>query len=332
MAVAPDGLCDNLLGNAKAAVAAALEIYNKPTFSYRDECVSMLLLNAWELTLKALLVQNEQSIFLPNEPKKTISWRKALEFTQHHFPDSVPYMPVSQNLRLLGTYRNQVSHFYLQEELRVVLYALFQTSIKNLRDLIEGAFGIRLEDEFNWSLLPIGIRPPVDAVAYLTSASQATTTAQVRGFIDEIMKATKNIRQADEDTGRLLTVFNVKLESVRKIGDADVVVGITKEPESSSTAFVRSIDPNKTHPLRQKEIVEKIGCVGERKFTSYDFQAIVRKYGIKDKPQYCWKAEVGMLVLYSLEIVTFIRGLSIRKIDAARLEYRTFLRSKSVEQ
>jgi len=54
-----------LLGNAKAAMMAAIEIYNKPAFRYPDECVVILLLNAWELILKAALSKNGKSIFYP---------------------------------------------------------------------------------------------------------------------------------------------------------------------------------------------------------------------------------------------------------------------------
>ena len=52
-----------LLSNAKAAMMAAVEIYNKPMFKYRDECVVILMLNAWELILKATLSKNGESIY-----------------------------------------------------------------------------------------------------------------------------------------------------------------------------------------------------------------------------------------------------------------------------
>lgn len=53
----------HLVRNAKAAMLAAIEIYNKPRFAYRDECCVILLLNSWELILKALLSRNGRSIF-----------------------------------------------------------------------------------------------------------------------------------------------------------------------------------------------------------------------------------------------------------------------------
>ena len=52
-----------LVGNSKAAMLAAIEVYNKPQMSYRDEVTVMLTVNAWELALKAALRQANRPIF-----------------------------------------------------------------------------------------------------------------------------------------------------------------------------------------------------------------------------------------------------------------------------
>jgi len=44
---------------------AAIEIYNKPQIEYRDECFVILLMNAWELFLKAILSKNKQMSHRP---------------------------------------------------------------------------------------------------------------------------------------------------------------------------------------------------------------------------------------------------------------------------
>ena len=49
------GAARHLSRNAQSAMLAAIEIYNKPAFQYRDECFVILLLNAWELLLKAIV-------------------------------------------------------------------------------------------------------------------------------------------------------------------------------------------------------------------------------------------------------------------------------------
>jgi len=50
-----------LLKNAEAALISAIEIYNKPAFAYREETFSILALNAWELLLKAKLLEANQN-------------------------------------------------------------------------------------------------------------------------------------------------------------------------------------------------------------------------------------------------------------------------------
>lgn len=47
----------SLLDKSLGAMLAALEIYNKPVFSYREETFAILAVNAWELLLKARILQ-----------------------------------------------------------------------------------------------------------------------------------------------------------------------------------------------------------------------------------------------------------------------------------
>ncbi|MDV6305364.1 hypothetical protein R3P93_22600 [Rhodococcus cerastii] len=50
-----------LVDNSLAAMLAAVEVYNKSQMTYRDEVAVMLVVNAWELALKATLRQQRQS-------------------------------------------------------------------------------------------------------------------------------------------------------------------------------------------------------------------------------------------------------------------------------
>lgn len=310
---------------------AAIEIYNKPAFKYRDECVVILLLNAWELALKALLSKNKKTIFYPKKrkhPYRTLSWQDALTNAKPLFPKEIPHLPVQRNIELLGTYRDNAVHFYNADSFRVVLYALAQTCIKNFRDLIEKSFGYRLENEISWQLLPLGIRPPVDIIAYISSDKDfkgKKKSDAVRQFLSELAESANEIKKADGDTGRLLTVFNVKLESVKKIGDADVIVGVTKaENFEGPLTVVRTQDPNITHPLRQKTIVSEIANLHGMTFTPYIFQAVVWKYNLKENSQFCWKATEGVLTKYSHDIVAFLKQLPRADLESAVNEYKNY--------
>jgi hypothetical protein len=324
-----------LLDNAKAAIMAAIEIYNKPTFKYRDECVVILLLNAWELLLKALLSKNNKSIFYPKkrkQPYRTLSWQDALTNAKKFFPKNITPLPIQRNLELLGTYRDNAVHFYNAKSFGVVLYALSQTCIKNFRDLLEKSFGNRLEDEINWQLLPLGITPPVDIVSYIASDKESVRknkSSAVRQFLSALAEATNEIKNAGEDSGRLLTVFNVKLESVKKIGDADVVVGVKKADDSGGPiSVIRTQDPNVTHPLRCKDVVEKIGNIHGINFTPYTFQALAWKYKLKQKQEFCWEAKEGVLTKYSYDVIAWIKRLTKKDIKDALKDYKVFMRQR----
>ena len=43
---------------AEAAITASVEVYNKPSFAYREETFAILALNAWELLLKTKVLKN----------------------------------------------------------------------------------------------------------------------------------------------------------------------------------------------------------------------------------------------------------------------------------
>jgi len=49
---------------AEEAILAAIELYNKPDFRYREEAFAVLSLNAWELLLKAESGNHARALFL----------------------------------------------------------------------------------------------------------------------------------------------------------------------------------------------------------------------------------------------------------------------------
>jgi hypothetical protein len=58
---------------AEAALLSSIEVYNRPTFAYREETFAILALNAWELLLKAKLLEqhkNNAHCLYTLEPKK----------------------------------------------------------------------------------------------------------------------------------------------------------------------------------------------------------------------------------------------------------------------
>ncbi|MGO9326416.1 MAG: DUF3644 domain-containing protein [Terracidiphilus sp.] len=323
-----------LLGNGKAALLSAVEIYNKPRICYRDECFVILLLNAWELILKALLSKNDQSIFYPKrrkEPYRTYSLADAFRRAEPFIPAGLVLPAVRLNLELLSTYRDNAVHFYNAQYFGSVIYALAQTSIMNLRDLLKEAFGADLSEDITWQILPLGFAPPIDPVDYMSGrAVQVKQSKAVKQFLARIAESAQMLKSQHLDTGRLLTVFKVKLESTKKIGNAEIVVGVQGPGDGATGPLVvtRAVDPNITHPLRTKELVAAVGLLHGQQFTTGAFQAVAWKLGIKSNPSFCWRSSMGELVKYSNETVAFIKRLTSGDVELAKTEYRERNRKK----
>lgn len=319
-----------LLNNSKAAMLAAIEIYNKPQIEYRDECFTILLVNSWELLLKAILSKNKQRIFYPknrNEPYRTLSVKDALLKSKQFFPADISYEPVAQNINMLVTYRNNAIHFYNQKGFGVIIYGLAQTSIINFRDLMSSIFNLDIADEMSISLLPLSFGPQPDPIEFIQNAKlDHPKNKAVAQFLREISQTTRELEAQKLDTTRFLTVFTVLLKSVKKVSSADVIVAVKGSQDYADPLIIeRLVDPNISHPMRQKEVLAKVGSkLGGIKFTSYTFQGIVWKYNIKNKPHLYWRSDTGELTRYSAEIPSFLKKLTRNEIETALRDYKKY--------
>ena len=332
---APDSVQSKfLLEHSQEAMVAAMEVYNKPTIKYRNECTAILLLNSWELVLKALLVLHKQSIFAEaRDPARTqartISWHKAWHNSQPFLPPSLANPATECNLDTLAKYRDQAIHCYNSSDLGVLLYFLFQAAIANYRDLLKYSWSIDIADEMTWHLLPIAMNPPSDIVSYLGRATESSDRSVASTFLAEVQDRLSELMTSDEDVDRFLIRVTVGLESVKKTDSANVVVGIGEKPDDDDPSIVvHKQDPNQSHPFRQMDVLARISQVGDRDLNRYVFQAIVWKYDLKNNDKYCWIAKEGVLTRYSSETVKLVRGLSAAEVAGAIDAYKVHRRAQ----
>ena len=103
-------LINNLLEKSQEAFLMAIEIYNKPTISYRLEGFAFFICNAWELLLKAKMIQNGESIYFSDKPNRTISLNNCVA---HIFTNDKD--PIRKNLDIIIGLRNTSTHFIIKE-------------------------------------------------------------------------------------------------------------------------------------------------------------------------------------------------------------------------
>ncbi len=314
---------------------AAIEIYNKPMFRYRNECFVVLIANAWELLIKAILSKNKRKIFYPKErgkPLRSLTFFDALKLGKPYFPREILFQPVFNNLEAIIEYRNNSAHFYNDEGFGVLIYGLAQTAVVNFRDIARDIFQIDIANEFNLSLLPLSFGVPPDPIQFLRR-EKAANSAAVSKYLEIISKKTRDLEIDNIDTGRFLTVFTISLQSSKKITGADISACVGLDPLDGNV-ISRSVDPNKTHPYSRGDILKKIGAeVNGLKFTANTFEAIASSENLKKNPRYCWRSEKGGSPHYSTDVITYIKALPKSRIESMLTARKTQIRkTKAITQ
>ncbi|HUZ01364.1 MAG TPA: hypothetical protein VMU89_13520 [Thermomicrobiaceae bacterium] len=144
-----------------------------------------------------------------------------------------------------------------------------------------------------------------------------------------INNAIRDLESEGVDISCFMSVYKIRFESVKKLENADLVVGVAATPDESAGYVVqRSFDPNDPNWLRQKEILEILKDIHGIFVSQYVFQALVWKYQIKMNPKYCWVADEGVLTKYSREIIAMFRRLDRGSVEQALDDYRNYQRSR----
>ena len=319
-----------MVANSLSAMLAAIEIYNKPRMEYRDEVTVLLVVNAWELALKAALNKASKPIFYKKkrgEPYRTLSAEDALKQVVIHklFPSRTDGKALAANVSVLIEYRNRTTHLYTAD-LGEMVYPFLQTSVLNFRDFMLDHFHKDLADSITWQLLPLGAKAPSEPVRFMKAEPSTTSLAEVQNFIQDLRKIIDKAETDGADMQRVAAVYDVHLRSTKAVSSADLVVSLSPEGER---VVVKKTDPNQSHPYSATELVDRVNAKRKgRKLTRYDHQALCWKENLRDNPLMAWKHKKGLSHNWSGEAVSYMAKLTDDYYDQVRTEYNAQLRSK----
>lgn len=305
---------------------SAIEVYNKPQMTYRDEVTVMLVVNAWELALKATLRKGNRSIFYPKkrgEKYRSITIDDCLGrmAAQKFWPPGIDGPAITANIKALTGYRDRAIHLYNAQGLGAVIYPFLQQNVLNYRDFVFAKFKKDLAESITWQLLPLGATAPADAVQFMRVDKNATMVAEVELFIEELRAVMDEAELAGSDMAKVATVYDIHLNSVKKMTSADLVVAVS--PTADGQVVVRKSDPNQTHPFSMKELIAKVNerRVG-RTINTYDYQAACWKYALKDSAKYAWKHGNSLSYVWSGDAASFLASLSDDDYSCLRADYK----------
>lgn len=217
-----------LLKNSIAAYLSAIEIHNKPNIAYRYETATLLMVNAWELLLKAYVWKyTKHSIFAADGT--TIKFTKALQWTREQLKvdDPLSFDAAAENLVLLDKYRNDYIHYY-SDNLNPVIFVLLAKAAENYTVFYERHFGKSPVEGCNLHILPLGFELPFEPEAFLSkSAPQRDASKEAAAFIDSITHVTAELNERGVSDSVVIG-FDVHFASAKKIDNANLLARIEK--------------------------------------------------------------------------------------------------------
>ncbi|MCY4560021.1 MAG: DUF3644 domain-containing protein [Chloroflexi bacterium] len=173
---------------AESALLAAIEIYNKPLIEYREQTLALLLVSAWEVLLKARVLQlnNNKLPSIYQRQKGSRRYRRTrsgdpwtIDLWQALAKTSAPD-PVRENLDGLTRIRNQAAHEgHLNPELRRSVLFYGTAAVQNFVRYANTWFGIPVRVPY---LLPVGFVGSAMAAGLPGSQSQRRLLQQLRGL------------------------------------------------------------------------------------------------------------------------------------------------------
>lgn len=230
----------NLVKNSIAAYFSAIELHNKPSISYRYETVVLLMINAWELALKAYIKKyiKHRSIFETNG--HTISLGLALNYVNDNINSAKPksFIAIKENIEAIESYRNNIAHFYC-DCLEPYIFMLLSRSALNYVEFIKKYFSKDIMALDGMFILPLGFKLPFKPEEFLSrNVAKYAASPEAQHFIDSIVTSIRNLKAAGIEDSIVLG-FEIQFESVKKTSNSTILAAITSS-EAASTHITKN--------------------------------------------------------------------------------------------
>lgn len=252
-------LSADLAAKSVQAAVAAIEIYNKPTFAYREEAFSLLMTNAWELLLKAKwLADHGEAVETLYEMTKDKNGDQKPKENRSGNPISIglTYLAAAmvadkktglekaaqENLLALVEIRDNAAHLvnkdpYIGRRVQEVGTA----SLRNYLLLAASWFNLDMS-QYNFFLMPISFYHGFEAAEPATRAGYPVQIQKLLAYLDA-REATDT-----DDAGGQHVALRLETRLVRGKDTAAVEFRYTDDPNAPAIAM-RQEDILKNYPM-----------------------------------------------------------------------------------
>lgn len=256
-----ENLSKRLVNKSVEAFVMGIEIYNKPTIHYRIEGFSFFIINAWELMLKAELLNRNESIYFKDDPDRTLSVNNVVNKI---YTDKNTRIRI--NLEKIIDLRNISTH-YITEDYEIKYAPLFQACVLNFIKELKKFHDIDITDYIPQNFLT------------LSASYSPLTNEQIKlKYSPEI--AEKLIKQSNEvdvltkeyDSDKFAIDIKQNLYITKKRDKADFEVKINNSSENEVAIVKDYKDPSDTHKYSYKTVITAVNTRLDKKHIKLGYQ------------------------------------------------------------
>ena len=303
-------LSERLLDKSKEAFVMAIEIYNKPSIRYRLEGFSFFICNAWELMLKAHMINKfgESSIYFSDKPGRTISLENCIQkiFTNEK-------APLRLNLSKIIELRNTSTHF-ITEEYEMVYIPLLQACVFNFVEKMRAFHNIDMTEVIPENFITLSVR--------IRALNENEIRAKYTSQVAEKLINTRGTLAPMIDENN--SAFAIRVEhhyfQTKDRNQATEFYHLDKNASEGVRIIKEMKDPNDTHKYNVKRCIEEINNRLNRNslqllyngevtvFNRYHFNLFVSYFGMKNNPRFCYVHHINEqpTFSYSIQAIDFI--------------------------
>ncbi len=258
-------LSADLAEKSVQAAIAAIEIYNKPNFSYREEAFSLLMTNAWELLLKAKWLVDRaeamESLYEMIKDEADGPERPKVNGSGNPISHGLVYLaarmledknsglePASnENILALVEIRNNAAHL-INKDLYIGrrVQEIGTASLRNYLTLATEWFGLDLS-VYNFFLMPISFYHGFEAAEPVSRAAYPEQVQNLLSYIDA--------REAAEvqNEGSQHVALHLETRLVRGKDAAAIEFRYTDDPKAPAIS-IREQDVFKNYPMTYRDL------------------------------------------------------------------------------
>ena len=288
------GLKGQLVEKSVDAYVLALETINRLSIKYRVESFTYLICNAWELLLKARVLDvhsSRDAIYYKTrrgEPKRTISLRDALIKVVPNEKEAL-----RRNLEVVADLRDEAMHFVISEVPNDLLL-LFQACVINYHKKLNEWFGVSLSDRVTVGMMTIVYDLSPGSFDLGSPAVKRRLGKDVAAYLAQMQKKIQVELSALQRSPEFSIGMEYKLVLTKKPGDADIVLS-SGDKGTTATVVQVAKDPSASHPHRQKELLAALMAAldGAATANTHDIQCVNEVHGVRKRGEWFYKGKVA---------------------------------------